>query len=254
MYSIGIDSGSTATKAVLFDGQNIVDKLIKPTSWSPKTTSKEIYEELLKRNNLDRSKIKKVIGTGYGRVSMDFIDKSVTEITCHCKGAYYYDNSIRTILDIGGQDSKVISLDDNGNVKEFLMNDKCAAGTGKFLNIMCNTLGIDIYELDNLDFCDVKPSSISNMCAVFAESEVISLLAKGESKDSILKGIIVSICNRGSSLLGKINQTPKIAFTGGLSQSKLIKETLQQIIKKDIIIPKDSQFIGAIGASIIAYK
>ena len=131
MYSIGVDSGSTYTKGVLFDGKNIIKKIIVPTGSSHKTTSEEVYKKLIE--GVDKRQIKKVIGTGYGRVSMDFVDKKVTEITCHAKGMFFLNKNIRTILDIGGQDIKVINISENGSVENFIMNDKCAAGTGKFL-------------------------------------------------------------------------------------------------------------------------
>lgn len=175
MYSIGIDSGSVATKGVLFNGEKIVNKIVIPTGWSPKNASLEVYEKLT--NDIDKDKIKKVVGTGYGRVSMDFVDKKVTEITCHAKGIHFLNNNIRTILDIGGQDSKVINLDNDGNVSNFIMNDKCAAGTGRFLQVTSNLLGSDVESIDKLAK-DAIPQDISSMCTVFAESEIISLLAK----------------------------------------------------------------------------
>lgn len=252
MYSLGIDSGSVATKAVLFNGK-IVERVILPTGWSPKTASKDAVELLLNKADIDKNKIQKVIGTGYGRVSMPFADKTVTEITCHGKGAHFLNNEVRTILDIGGQDSKVISLDENGNVVDFAMNDKCAAGTGRFLQVMCNVLGIDVSELDGLTK-DVAPEPITSMCTVFAESEVISLLAKGVSKDRIAAGIIHSIANRGISILNKVNISSKIAFTGGVAKSKVINKVIENKIKKNLYTPKDSQIVGALGAAVIGWK
>lgn len=254
MYSIGIDSGSSATKTVLFHKEKgMVDYSIVPTGWSPKTTSICALEDMLSRNNLKREDVKNVVGTGYGRISMDFIDKKVTEITCHAKGAFYKNPSIRTILDIGGQDSKVISLDEYGNVQEFLMNDKCAAGTGKFLAVMSNSLGLDISELSNLDE-EKEPCSITSMCTVFAESEVISLLAKGAGKENIALGVINSIANRASSLLGKIRTDDTIAFTGGVARSSIVRSFIEKKISKSVYVPENSQIIGALGAAIIGQK
>ena len=166
MYSIGIDSGSVATKGVLFDGEGIVKKVIIPTGWSPRNASLQVYENLTE--GIDKNNIKKVVGTGYGRVAMDFVDKKVTEITCHAKGIHYSNNNIRTILDVGGQDSKVINIDEDGNVINFIMNDKCAAGTGRFLQITSNLLGSDVSNIDILAK-DSEPQIISSMCTVFAE-------------------------------------------------------------------------------------
>lgn len=251
MYSIGIDSGSVATKGVLFDGKNIVKKIIIPTGSSPKNTSNQVYNMLLE--NIDKSEIKKVIGTGYGRVSMDFADKKVTEITCHTKGIFFLNKNIRTILDIGGQDSKVINLDENGSVVNFIMNDKCAAGTGKFLEITSNKLDNDIENIDELAK-GATPENISSMCTVFAESEIISLLAKEVPKERIAAGIIKSISNKGISLLNKAEIKEEIAFTGGLAQSKELVKMLEKGLNKKIFVAEDAQMIGALGAAIIGYK
>ena len=251
MYSIGIDSGSVATKAVLFDGENIVKKIIIPTGWSPKTTSKQAYDILIE--GIDKDKIKKVIGTGYGRVSMDFVDKKVTEITCHTKGIFHLNKNIRTILDIGGQDSKVINIDENGNVVNFIMNDKCAAGTGKFLEITSQKLGSDIINIDNLAE-GATPENISSMCTVFAESEIISLLAQDIPKENIAAGILKSIANKGVSILNKGRLEGELAFTGGLAQSKELVKMLEKNLNKKIFIAEDAQIVGALGAAIIGYK
>lgn len=251
MYSIGIDSGSVATKGVLFDGENIVKKIIIPTGWSPKIASKEVYENLIK--GIDKENVKKIVGTGYGRVSMDFVDKKVTEITCHAKGVHFLNSNVRTIIDIGGQDSKVINLDNEGNVSNFIMNDKCAAGTGRFLQVTSNLLGTDVDSIDNLAN-GAKPQVISSMCTVFAESEIISLLAKDISKESIAAGILQSIANRSESMLSRIDIVDKVAFTGGVAKSKILVKMLEENLKKDIYISDDTQIIGALGAAIVGYK
>lgn len=252
MYSVGIDSGSVATKSVLFNGE-IVQKVIIPTGWSPKNASKEAVDLLLDKASIKRNQIKIIIGTGYGRVSMPFADKTVTEITCHGKGAHFINNRVRTILDIGGQDSKVICLDDNGNVIDFSMNDKCAAGTGRFLQVMCNNLGIDVEELDVLTD-NVYPEPITSMCTVFAESEVISLLAKGVPKEQIASGIVHSIANRGASILSKVNAYDDISFTGGVAKSKVIRNVIEKKIKRPLYAPVESQIVGALGAALIGWE
>ncbi|WP_270647240.1 acyl-CoA dehydratase activase [Paeniclostridium hominis] len=251
MYSVGIDSGSVATKGVLFDGNNIIKKIIIPTGWSPKYASLEVYNKLTK--DIEKSDIKKVIGTGYGRVSMDFVDKKVTEITCHAKGVYFLNNNIKTILDIGGQDSKVINLDNDGNVSNFIMNDKCAAGTGRFLQVTSNLLGTDVDSIDDLAK-GAKPEIISSMCTVFAESEIISLLAKSVSKESIAAGILQSIANRSKSMLSRIDILDEIAFTGGVAKCSALVNMIEESLNKKIYIAEDTQIIGALGAAIIGYK
>ncbi|MCK8827408.1 acyl-CoA dehydratase activase [Natroniella acetigena] len=252
MYSIGIDIGSVATKAVLFN-KRIVDKTITPTGWSPKQAGQQCLKKLLETNNLQKKEIKQVVVTGYGRISTDFADKIVTEITCHAKGAHFIDEQIRTIIDIGGEDSKAINIDKEGNVTDFIMNDKCAAGTGKFLEVTINSLGIDIADIDKLAQ-DIEPEEISSMCAVFAESEVTSLLAQGASKKSIILGIIDSIASKTMILLGKIDTRDKILFTGGLAQSKRIKEVLSNKLDSKIYTSDHSQFAGALGAAIIGWN
>ncbi|QEK11281.1 2-hydroxyglutaryl-CoA dehydratase [Crassaminicella thermophila] len=252
MFSVGIDSGSVATKGILFNGK-IVEKITIPTGWSPRKASEEAFKILLEKAGIERKDVKKIIGTGYGRISMDFVDKTVTEITCHAKGVHFLNNDIRTVIDIGGQDSKVISLDENGNVLDFLMNDKCAAGTGRFLQVMINLLGEEIEKLDKLA-SNAKPESITSMCTVFAESEVVSLLANGTSKESIAAGIIQSIANRATALLDKINISNEIAFTGGVAKSKAIKKAIEEKIKKPIYIADDTQIVGALGAAVLGWN
>ena len=215
MYSIGVDSGSVATKGVLFDGEKIVKKIIVPTGWSPMTTANEVYEKL--KEGIPEEEIKKVVGTGYGRGVMDFADKKVTEITCHSKGIHFINNDVRTILDIGGQDSKVINLDADGNVVNFLMNDKCAAGTGRFLEVTSNILGSDITKIDELARGN-NPVNISSMCTVFAESEIVSLLAQNVPTGEVAAGILKSIANKSTSMLSRGEIVDKVAFTGGLAK------------------------------------
>ncbi|MCR8744902.1 acyl-CoA dehydratase activase [Romboutsia lituseburensis] len=251
MYSIGIDSGSVATKGVLFNGEKIVKKVVLPTGWSPKTSSKQVLELLLEE--VTKDDIKKIVGTGYGRVSMDFVDKKVTEITCHTKGIHFLNKNIKTILDVGGQDSKVINLDNEGSITNFMMNDKCAAGTGRFLEITSNLLGSDIQDIDSLAK-DKNPISISSMCTVFAESEIVSLLAQNVKKENIAAGILQSIANKSVAMLNRGDIVDEIAFTGGLAQSNVLVGMIEKILGKKIFIAEDTQIIGALGAAVIGFK
>ena len=251
MYSIGVDSGSVATKGVLFDGEKIVKKVILPTGWSPKTTSEQVYDLL--SEGISKSQIIKTIGTGYGRGVMDFADKKVTEITCHTRGIFFLNENIRTILDVGGQDSKVINLDNAGNVFNFIMNDKCAAGTGRFLEITSNLLGSDISNIDKLASGN-EPVNISSMCTVFAESEIVSLLAQDIAKENIAAGILKSIANKSVSMLSRTEIVDDIAFTGGLAKSKVLVKMIEELLGKKIFVAEDTQIIGALGAAVIGYK
>lgn len=253
MYSIGIDIGSVASKGVIFDGDKVTTKVILPTGWSPKETGEKVLEQLLAEEKIDRNKVKTIIGTGYGRVALSFIDKKVTEITCHGVGAHYLDATVRTVIDIGGQDSKVIKLDDKGNVIDFLMNDKCAAGTGRFLQVMAHALEIDISQLSEVAQ-GASPQNINSMCTVFAESEVVSLMAEGASKESIAAGLVQSVANKTYSLVSKVGVESKVFFSGGVSQNPLLKEYLGKKLGVEIYTSEIAQFIGAIGAAVIGYR
>jgi len=253
MFSVGIDVGSVASKAVIFNGKEIIAKEIIPTGWSPNESGFLLYETIIKKSGIEKSNIKRIIGTGYGRIALPFIDKAVTEITCHGKGAHFIDPSIRTVIDIGGQDSKVIKLDEKGNIIDFLMNDKCAAGTGRFLQVMSTTLGIDVSELSDIAY-GATPQNINSMCTVFAESEIISLMASGASKESIAAGLLQSVCKKTYSLVSRVGVSERVFFSGGVSRNYLLKELLSEKFNIEIISSELSQFLGAIGASIIGYK
>lgn len=252
MISIGIDVGSVAAKAVAYDGEKVVANAILPTGWSPKETGERLLSQIMKELNITRNDISSIVGTGYGRVSLPFIDKKVTEITCHGKGAHYMDPDIRVVIDIGGQDSKVIKLNENGTVGDFLMNDKCAAGTGRFLQVMANALEIDVSDLSKLA-SDVEPANINSMCTVFAESEVVSLIAEGTSKEAIASGLLHSVCNKTYSLVSKLGVENKVFFSGGVSKNKKLIDLLSNKLGVDIISSDEAQFLGAIGAAIIGY-
>lgn len=253
MYSIGIDVGSVAAKGVVFDGKNIIAKEIMPTGWSPKESGIALFDRLIESAEIEKSNIGVIVGTGYGRIALPFIDRKVTEITCHGKGAHYLDSSLRTVIDIGGQDSKVIKLDNEGNIKDFLMNDKCAAGTGRFLQVMAHALEIDVSQLSEIAR-GAEPQNINSMCTVFAESEVISLMASGASKESIAAGLLQSVCKKTYSLVSKVGAEDKVFFSGGVSKNQLLRDFLSEKLGLEIITSEHSQFLGAIGAAVIGYK
>ncbi len=253
LISIGIDVGSVAAKAAAYDGEKIIATAILPTGWSPKAVGEQLLAEILHKTRTPKEKVKSIVGTGYGRVSLSFIDKNITEITCHGKGAYYLDPKIRTVIDIGGQDSKVIKLDEGGQVVDFLMNDKCAAGTGRFLQVMANALAVDVGDLSRLA-TGAEPANISSMCTVFAESEVVSLVAEGSSKETIASGLLHSVCNKTYSLASKIGVEDKVFFSGGVSRNQKLGELLSHKLGTEVISSKESQYLGAIGAAIIGYR
>lgn len=253
MISIGIDVGSVAAKGAAHDGKKIIATTILPTGWSPKESGEEILKNIMLKLNISGGDIDTIVGTGYGRISIPFADRRITEITCHGVGAYYVNSSIRTVIDIGGQDSKVIKINEKGEVIDFLMNDKCAAGTGRFLQVMSNALEVDISDLSQLA-SDAEPANINSMCTVFAESEVVSLMAEGTPKEAIASGLLHSICNKTYSLVSRIDVENIVFFSGGVSKNKKIGELLSKKLGVEIISSDESQFLGAIGAAIIGHN
>lgn len=246
-YTLGIDSGSTMTKGVLFDGENIIKKIMIKTSAKPKESIYKIYNELYS------DEVKYTVTTGYGRNLLKEADKIVTEITCHAQGAAYLNPTIRGVIDIGGQDSKAVSLDNSLNVVDFIMNDKCAAGTGRFVEIMMRILEEDISNIDEF-IKDRNPVSISSMCTVFAESEIISLLADDIDRRDIASGIIHSICKRTGNFVKRLRIDGDIFFSGGLASSEQFRSILESYLDKKVLTSDLSQYTGAIGAAVIGSR
>ncbi len=248
MYSLGIDSGSSGTKAILFDGKQIAEKAVLPTGANPQQTMKQLYQ------TFSQKEIGYIITTGYGRNLLAQADKRITEITCHARGAAFLHPTARKIIDVGGQDSKVIALNAQGQVEDFLMNDKCAAGTGRFIEMMMQKMEQPLSEIDQFT-ANHHPVEINSMCAVFAESEVIGLLAQGKDPGDILLGVIESICKRVASFSAQLkNIQGDIFLSGGLAKSQIVKTTLEKYLKTPIYTHPLSQYAGAIGAAILAYE
>lgn len=249
MAFIGIDIGSTASKVVIMDDdrQSILYKKVMPSGWNSKETSLSIqnwFEDLGFETGQQR-----IIATGYGRVSVPYADKVVTEITCHAKGAAYLYGQDATIIDIGGQDTKIIVLQ-NGFVQDFIMNDKCSAGTGKFLEVMANRLGLDLDEM--FDYAEKgKGIQISSMCTVFAESEVISLMGNGAPKEDIAAGVVNSIANKVVTLAHRKPAAPHYFLTGGFCHADYMVQKLKQMLNADVSTHPDSRYAGAIGACLV---
>ena len=252
MYSVGIDVGSAATKIVIFDGEKFF-YTIGPTGWSPKKKGKEIYENLLKEHDISTEQVSKIIGTGYGGRNLDFIDEYKSEITCHGRGCHFLNPQIEGVIDIGGQDSKAMLLNGKGKVLDFTLNDKCAAGTGRFLQVTVNALGLDMEQIDEISKAST-PLNIDNMCAVFAETEVLNLLVQGKDQGDILAGLLKSIALRIGSLAGKVSLQGKIAFCGGVAQSDVLIQMIKEYCKLEIVRLSNPQITGALGAAIIGFN
>lgn len=252
MITIGIDIGSTATKTVLLNGAEILYDIL-PTGWSPKNTGNELITRLLENASMQKLKVSAIVATGYGRESITFADKVITEITCHAKGASFLVSGADMVIDIGGQDSKVIKIDTQGRVIDFIMNDKCAAGTGRFLEVTAVSLGLDVSEMQQYHNTS-EMASINSMCTVFAESEVISLLARGIQKEKIVAGLHNAVANRVANMAKRLGVGKKVIFTGGVSLNGAISEMLQTSLETVVITPNFSQYAGALGAAILAKR
>ena len=247
---VGIDVGSAQTKAVLLSCEpQTIWRTSLPTGWNPRESAEKALHLLL--NQAGRSNAEIIVATGYGRVSLPFAQKNVTEISCHAKGASHLFPQAGVVIDIGGQDSKVISVENGGSVRDFVMNDKCAAGTGRFLQTVSTLLGMEIGE-----FCasavDEEPCAITNMCAVFAETEIIGLLAKGARPGAIAAGVLCSIARRIRALVTRIPLEGECVFTGGLATSPICARMIQRELSVEIHVPEYPQYAGALGAALIA--
>jgi predicted CoA-substrate-specific enzyme activase len=254
MITVGIDVGSiTAKAAAVRDGRVICDTLIL-TGYNARQAGENVFAALIRELGLAASAVDKIISTGYGRNSVKMADKAVTEITCHAAGAHYLNPAVRGVIDIGGQDSKAIALDQAGNVKNFAMNDKCAAGTGRFLEVMAKALEVDLDEFGQFSLAADQPAKISSLCTVFAESEVISLIAKGEKRENIIAGIHESIAARVVSMAKRTGLQGPIMMTGGVAKNIGVVKAIERKIEKKIEVSAQSQLTGAIGAALLAQR
>ena len=247
MYQVGIDIGSSAAKVAVIENGKIIKTLLLSTGFSSRKTADDIYREL-EKDGITKDNAK-YVATGYGRVSVPYADNTITEITCHGKGADFLFQENGTVIDVGGQDTKAISLK-KGRVMKFIMNDKCSAGTGKFLEIMTNRLGLTQKELSEIARKG-QPITISSMCTVFAESEVISLIGKGTPREDIAFGIIESVVKKVCSLAAQIPNDVYF-LTGGLCEDEYFMERLSLSLNAPVKSTPLARFAGAIGAALLA--
>lgn len=251
----GIDSGSTSTDVVIIDrDKNIIAQSILPTGAGAAAGADRALDEALAQAGLSRSDINATVTTGYGRTATKLGDQSITEITCHAKGAYFLDPSVRTIIDIGGQDSKVIRLDENGNVTNFVMNDKCAAGTGRFLELMARTLELSLDDMSRLGLEWKEDVTISSMCTVFAESEVVSLIAENRTPADIIHGLNRSVATKTCALCRRVGGEESYMMTGGVSKNRGVVTEIEKILGVKLHISDKAQLNGALGAALFALE
>lgn len=250
----GVDIGSTASKAVILIDGKPAGQVVGPSSTNPKRTAREIYEQALVKAGVGASDVAFIVGTGYGRTQVEFADKNISEITCHGRGAHFLNPGVRTAIDIGGQDTKTISIDSKGNLLDFAMNDKCAAGTGRFLEAMARSMEIPIEKMEEFYFGEGEPCTITSMCSVFAESEVINLINDGVEMPRIVKGLILSLAGRVSALSRRVGLVEDIVITGGVAKNRGVQDSIEKKLKiklKDLN-DTDPQIVGALGAALIA--
>ncbi len=253
----GCDIGSTYGKAVILNGDEIAASAIIRSEIDPADTAVKVLERACSETGLVKSAgdLSFVIGTGYGRNEVPFADENTSEICCHAAGVHFCRTDIRTIIDIGGQDVKAISLNDDGSVAEFVMNDKCAAGTGRFLEMMTRIFNMELDEFSELSLNAKRVIPITSQCSVFAETEVISLISKKNPAADIAAGIQASVAKRSYSLLKRVGIRPKLAVTGGCSKNRGLIKALSKMLRMDIEeLPIDPQLMGALGAAAEAKK
>lgn len=253
MYTLGIDIGSTTSKAVVLkDGSDIIASSIVIATVGTDGVS-QVIDNVMKTSHLKWSDMACTVATGYGRQTYEKADYQVSELTCHALGVYYINTDIRTVIDIGGQDAKVISLNNQGRMTNFVMNDKCAAGTGRFLDVMANILRLDISELEVEAAKAVNPASISSTCTVFAESEVISQLAAGTAIPDLVAGICQSVATRVASLAKRVGIKEKVCMSGGVARNAGVRNAMEKELGVEIVYSDKAQLMGALGASLYAY-
>ena len=252
-YFAGVDSGSTTTDVVILDRErNLVSKVILPTGAGAEKGAARALEQALVQAGLTEADLTATVTTGYGRSAIDLGDKSVTEITCHAKGAHFLNPAVRTVIDIGGQDSKVIRLDENGGVASFVMNDKCAAGTGRFLEMMARTLELSLEEISRIGLTWQEEITISSMCTVFADSEVVSLVAQNKALPDIVHGLNNSVASRAAALFRRVKGAPVCMMTGGVARNEGVVRAIEAVLGLEVYIHEDAQLCGALGAALFA--
>ena len=253
MICAGIDAGSRAIKAVLLDadGQKVLASGILDQGIEQEALARQLFGKLLSDAGLSRDRVSRVVATGYGRHAVGFADTAITEISCHARGVHHAAPEARTVIDIGGQDSKLIRLSRTGTVQDFAMNDRCAAGTGCFLEVVARRLGLALESLGQAASRSTKPASISSMCVVFAETEIIGLLAAGTSPEDIVAGVQASIATRVGSMAGR-EVEPPVVFTGGVAMVPGMDSALTAVLGHAVSVAPEPQMTGALGAALLA--
>lgn len=252
MLTSGIDIGSTTIEAVLLDDGRLLGKGKCPSAPSPAENATQLYSRMLRQQDIAPRDVHRVIATGLGRHYFSAADATLSEIRCHAAGVGACFPSARTVIEIGGQDSKMMRLDARACVLEFAMNDRCAAGTGRFLETVARTLSIPVEDTGALALSTPAICEITSMCAVFAETEIVGLLHQGVSASAILNGVFQSVARRVIGMAGKIGWEDDVVFTGGVARNPGVAAALQSVTGRAILVPDDPEFTGALGAALLA--
>jgi len=253
-YAAGVDVGSTQTKAVIIDeDRKIVGRSLLDTGANVIKAAESAFVAALKQGGVDEEEVEFVVGTGYGRYRVTFGNTQVTEISCHGRGAVHLFPETRTVVDMGGQDTKAISVSAEGEITDFCMNDKCAAGTGRFLGAAAAALDIPIDDLGPISLQSDRPIKISTTCTVFAESEVLAWIGKGKKIEDILSGVHKSIASRSASLMRRVGINDQVTFTGGVSRNEGMVKALEERLGTALNISEDCHYMGALGAALFAH-
>jgi predicted CoA-substrate-specific enzyme activase len=254
MTVAGVDIGAVATKVAILAGGQLKAYHILPTGVDGSRAARRALKLAVAEAGCPRGDVDFIVSTGYGRRVFSEADKTVTEITAHAEGAKMVCPEARTIIDIGGQDSKVISLSEEGQVANFMMNDKCAAGTGRFLEVMSRVLHVRVSDMGELALRSASPAKINSMCTVFSESEVISLLTNGRAREDIAAGLCESVGRRVSGMVRYVGVKERVVFTGGVAKNVGMIAALQKELGTKLLIPPEPQIVGALGAAVVAQK
>jgi predicted CoA-substrate-specific enzyme activase len=249
-YFAGIDVGSTMTKTVILN-KGIIASVIGPTGPEQRRLANKVMEEALRKSSLSFRTITYVVSTGYGRINVPFADKQFTEITCHAKGIIHLFPKAKTIIDIGGQDIKAIKIDAAGKTVDFVMNDKCAAGTGRFIEVIADTLGVPLDRVGDLSLQSKNPAKISNICTIWAQQEVAASLAQGVPISDLLAGVHHSLADRICRMVNRLRVEDEVIVTGGGAKNRGLLKALSEQLGREVLVPEEPLITGALGAALL---
>jgi len=252
LYFAGVDIGSTMTKVVLMDkSDNLLSTIKGPTGPEHRRLANEVMRQALEQAGLQINDISYIVATGYGRLNVPFADRQITELSCHARGVSSLFPNVRTAIDIGGQDAKCMKIAD-GRLTNFVMNDKCAAGTGRFLEVTAATLGIRLEDMGGISLKATKKIQISNLCTIFAQQEVVALLSHGEKPENILAGLHDALASRVAALARRLGIEPDLVLTGGVAKNIGMVRAMKESLGCEILVPEEPLLTGALGAAILA--